>query len=87
MSPKRRFLAALLGGQVDRIPVGNINNPQPLLAGTSEEVAVACRRAIEDGIHILAPECAVSLTTPLRNLQVLVQVADEEAGCGRRRSP
>jgi [methyl-Co(III) methanol-specific corrinoid protein]:coenzyme M methyltransferase len=56
--------------------LGNINNPDLLLAGTPEQVAAACCRALAAGIGILAPECAVPLTTPLRNLRVLVEVAE-----------
>lgn len=56
--------------------MGNINNPHVLLTGTPTEVASACRQAIQQGVHILAPECAVPLTTPLRNLRVLVEVAE-----------
>lgn len=56
--------------------MGNINNPQTLLFGTAAEVATACRRARDQGVQILAPECAVPLTTPLENLRTLVNVAD-----------
>lgn len=55
--------------------IGNVNNPQVLLAGTPEQVAKACRRVVKGGVQILAPECAVPLTTPLRNLKALVEVA------------
>ncbi len=57
--------------------IGNINNPEILLRGTPEDVAAACRRAVDGGVQILSPECAVPLTTPLRNLEVLVEVAEE----------
>ena len=56
--------------------MGNINNPRTLLVGAPEEVALACRRAIQGGVHILAPECAVPLSTPLCNLRTLVDVAE-----------
>ncbi len=56
--------------------MGNVNNPQTLLSGTTEEVAAACRRAAGEGVQILAPECAVPLTTPLENLRALVRVAE-----------
>ena len=59
--------------------MGNINNPDLLLAGTPEDVAAACRQVIEGGVQILSPECAVPLTTPTANLRALVEVA-EEAG-------
>jgi uroporphyrinogen-III decarboxylase len=55
--------------------IGNINNPRTLLNGTPEEVAQACHRAIDGGVDILAPECAVPLTTPSINLKTLVSVA------------
>ena len=59
--------------------MGNINNPDVLLAGTPEEVAAACRRALQAGVQILAPECAVPLTTPTRNLRVLTDIAAKGA--------
>jgi [methyl-Co(III) methanol-specific corrinoid protein]:coenzyme M methyltransferase len=59
--------------------MGNINNPDVLLTGTEARVAEMCHRSIDGGVHILSPECAVPLTTPLRNLQTLVDVAQEQA--------
>jgi [methyl-Co(III) methanol-specific corrinoid protein]:coenzyme M methyltransferase len=55
--------------------MGNINNPNTLLNGSREEVLHACQAAIDGKVHILAPECAVPLTTPTENLQALVQAA------------
>jgi len=57
--------------------IGNINNAEVLLKGTEEDVAAACRAAIAGGVDVLAPECAVPLTTPVRNLRVLVELAEE----------
>lgn len=56
--------------------MGNINNPELLWRGRTEDVAEACRRVVRSGVHILAPECAVPLTTPTENLRVLVEVAE-----------
>jgi len=56
--------------------MGNINNPSLLLNGAPEAVATECQRVIAGGVHILSPECAVPLTTPIENLKTLVQVAD-----------
>jgi len=56
--------------------IGNVNNPQTLLAGTRDDVAAECARAIAGGVDILSPECAVPLTTPTENLRVLVDVAE-----------
>jgi len=58
--------------------IGNINNPNILLNGSREEVLLACHAAMDGKVHILAPECAVALTTPTENLQALVQVAKGE---------
>jgi len=55
--------------------IGNINNPTVLLTGNREDVLQACRQAIEGGVQILSPECAVPLLTPLRNLKLLVESA------------
>ena len=58
--------------------MGNINNPEILLAGTVDQVAGACRKVVRSGVHILSPECAVPLHTPLENLRALVKVAEGE---------
>jgi len=58
--------------------MGNINNPRLLLTGAPGEVAQASREVIHSGVQILAPECAVPLTTPLENLKTLVEVAEHE---------
>jgi [methyl-Co(III) methanol-specific corrinoid protein]:coenzyme M methyltransferase len=58
--------------------IGNINNPELLLRGKSQDVAAACRQAVVGGVQILSPECAVPLATPLHNLRVLVEVAEEQ---------
>ena len=57
--------------------VGNINNPQALLQGTPEDVYKQARYAIEAGVDIIAPECAIPLTTPLENLRAIVEAAME----------
>ncbi len=59
--------------------MGNINNPHLLLTGTPGEVAQASREVIHSGVQILAPECAVPLTTPLENLKTLVEVAEHKS--------
>ncbi|MEE8318662.1 MAG: MtaA/CmuA family methyltransferase [Dehalococcoidales bacterium] len=57
--------------------VGNINNAQCLLRGTPEDVYKQARYAIEAGIDILAPECAVPLQTPIDNLKAIVTAAED----------
>jgi len=55
--------------------VGNINNPQTLFQGTPEDVQKQVRYAIDAGVDIIAPECAIPLATPLENLKAIVQEA------------
>ena len=55
--------------------VGNVNNPQALLQGTPEDVYRQARYAIEAGVHIIGPECAIPLTTPIENLRAIVEAA------------
>jgi [methyl-Co(III) methanol-specific corrinoid protein]:coenzyme M methyltransferase len=52
--------------------VGNVNNPQALYQGTPDEVYKQARYAIEAGLDIIGPECAIPLTTPLENLKAII---------------
>jgi MtaA/CmuA family methyltransferase len=56
--------------------MGNLNNPELLLKGSVDQVREACLCAVQKGVHILSPECAAPLNTPIQNLQALVQVAE-----------
>jgi MtaA/CmuA family methyltransferase len=51
--------------------IGNLNNAKTLYQGTPEEVYLQARYAIEAGVDIIGPECAVPLTTPLANLRAI----------------
>jgi len=51
--------------------MGGVNNPQLLRLGSEEDIRAACLEAIEGGTDIVAPECAVPLDTPLRNLKAV----------------
>jgi MtaA/CmuA family methyltransferase len=57
--------------------VGNINNPTTLLRGTPDDVHQQVRYSVAAGVNIIAPECAVPLQTPLRNLRAIVAAAQE----------
>ena len=52
--------------------VGNVNNPEVLYQGTPEEVYCQARAAIAAGVHMIGPECAVPLATPIENLKAIV---------------
>jgi len=57
--------------------VGNVNNAECLLRGTPQDVHEQARYAIEAGIDILTPECAIPLQTSIENLKALVTAAEE----------
>ncbi|MDR1111194.1 MAG: MtaA/CmuA family methyltransferase [Deltaproteobacteria bacterium] len=64
-----------VGGRISL--AGNINNPEVLLEGSPEDVYGKSREAIAAGLRLVAPECAVPLTTPLANLRAIVEAAGE----------
>lgn len=53
--------------------VGNVNNAQVLYQGTPEDVYKQARYAIEAGVQMIGPECAIPLATPLENLKAIVK--------------
>lgn len=55
--------------------LGNVNNPDILLKGTPEAVAEQTRYALEAGVNMVGPECAVPLETPLDNLKAITRAA------------
>ena len=57
--------------------MGNVNNPEILLQGTPEDVADHTRYAIEAGVQVVGPECAIPLRTPVANLQAITRVAGQ----------
>jgi len=62
----------------DRISlIGNINNPQTLFQGTPDDVYKQARYAIRAGVHLIGPECAIPLGTPLENLKAIVSAVHE----------
>jgi [methyl-Co(III) methanol-specific corrinoid protein]:coenzyme M methyltransferase len=54
--------------------MGGISNYQ-LLRGTPDQIATAAREAIQAGIDIVGPECAIPLGTPLVNLKAIASSA------------
>jgi MtaA/CmuA family methyltransferase len=57
--------------------MGNVNNPDLLLNGTDIEVMEQARYAIEAGVQVIGPECAIPLRTPLENLRAIATVAQQ----------
>lgn len=59
------------GGRRRIALMGSINNPRTLLHGTPADVAREAQECLDAGIEIIAPECAVPLTTPTENLKAV----------------
>jgi [methyl-Co(III) methanol-specific corrinoid protein]:coenzyme M methyltransferase len=57
--------------------VGCINNAQVLYQGTPDDAYKQARYAIEAGVNIIGPECAIPLSTPLENLKAIVSAVNE----------
>ncbi len=51
--------------------MGGINNIEILRNGTEQDIEKAAQESINAGIDIIAPECAVPLDTPQKNLEIL----------------
>jgi MtaA/CmuA family methyltransferase len=57
--------------------VGNVNNAETLYQGTPEDAYKQARYAIEAGVDIIGPECAIPLATPMENLKAIVAAVHE----------
>ncbi len=51
--------------------VGNINNPETLYSKGPDAVRAEVVRALEAGVAMVGPECAIPLQTPIENLRVI----------------
>lgn len=56
---------------------GCINNAQVLYQGTPDDAYTQARYAIDAGVNIIGPECAIPLATPLENLKAIVSAVRE----------
>ena len=52
---------------------GNVNNPITLFSRGPEEVRAEAQKAIDAGVDIIAPECAVPLQTSIANLKAITE--------------
>ena len=64
----------------DRIAlIGNVNNPETLYRGKMEQIEVEVARAIDAGVAVIAPECAVPLNMDSKGLKRIADVARRDA--------
>ena len=57
--------------------VGNINNPETLYARGPEEVRKEVYQALDGGVDMIAPECAIPLRTKLENLREIPKAVQD----------
>jgi len=70
---------AEMRAKAEMVLIGNINNPDTILAGTPEDVHRDVRRALDAGVDIIAPECAVPLDAPMANVKAVVDAVKRYA--------
>ncbi len=63
--------------------IGNIPTSDSLLFGNQSQVKRDVRKALEEGIHMLAPACSIPPETPPENLLALRQVFEEYVDLSR----
>ena len=59
--------------------VGNVNNPVTLYSKGPEEVRSEVFRALDAGVQMIAPECAIPLKTKLQNLLEIPRAVEDWA--------
>ena len=60
----------------DRIAlIGNVNNPETLYQGKMEQIDIEVAQAIDAGVAVIAPECAVPLNMDSKGLKRIADVA------------
>ena len=53
--------------------VGNINNPETLYSKGPEQVSAEVEKNLDCHVHLIGPECAIPLQTPIENLKAITQ--------------
>ncbi|MDY0387346.1 MAG: methylcobamide:CoM methyltransferase MtaA [Methanolobus sp.] len=57
--------------------IGNVSSPFTLLSGDVAKVKEDSKRALGDGVAVLAPGCGIAPNTPVENVKALVEARDE----------
>lgn len=64
-------LQGIVDGRI--LLTGGVNNPETLCAGTPADVERDVARALQAGVRLISPECAIPLQTSMRNLKAIVE--------------
>ena len=57
--------------------VGNISSPFTLLPGPIEKIKEESKKALEEGVDVLAPGCGIAPMTPVSHIKAMVEARDE----------
>jgi [methyl-Co(III) methanol-specific corrinoid protein]:coenzyme M methyltransferase len=57
--------------------VGNISSPFTLLPGPIDKIKEESKKALEEGVDVLAPGCGIAPMTPLAHVKAMVEARDE----------
>jgi [methyl-Co(III) methanol-specific corrinoid protein]:coenzyme M methyltransferase len=57
--------------------VGNISSPFTLLPGSIEKIKEESKKALAEGVDVLAPGCGIAPMTPLSHIKAMVEARDE----------
>jgi [methyl-Co(III) methanol-specific corrinoid protein]:coenzyme M methyltransferase len=57
--------------------IGNISSPFTLLPGPIEKIKEESKKALEEGVDVLAPGCGIAPMTPLSHIKAMVEARDE----------
>ncbi|AKB84993.1 methylcobamide:CoM methyltransferase MtaA [Methanococcoides methylutens] len=57
--------------------VGNVSSPFTLLAGDVAKVKEDSKKALDNGVAVLAPGCGIAPKTPVENIKAMVETRDE----------
>jgi [methyl-Co(III) methanol-specific corrinoid protein]:coenzyme M methyltransferase len=57
--------------------VGNISSPFVLLPGPIEKIKEECKKALSEGVDVLAPGCGIAPMTPLSHIKAMVEARNE----------
>ena len=57
--------------------VGNVSSPFVLLPGPVDKIKEECKRALEEGVDVLAPGCGIAPMTPVSHIKAMVEARNE----------
>ena len=57
--------------------VGNISSPFVLLPGPIDKIKDECKKALEEGVDVLAPGCGIAPMTPVSHIKAMVEARNE----------